>query len=63
MRFEVYVVNEWGHAIGFLEFIRESEDEARAAAYALVKEYPVELWQGPRRIDRFTPDEWRPLEA
>ena len=63
MRFQLYVVNEWGNATSFLELIRDSEEEAREAAAALVDKYPVELWDGPRRIARFTPKEWRPFEA
>ena len=63
MRFQVYVVNEWGNATGFLELIRESEAEAREAAAALVEDYPIELWDGPRRIARFTPPDWRPFES
>jgi hypothetical protein len=58
MRYQVDVVNEWGNATGFLELIRKTEEEAREAAAALLENYPVELWDGPRRIALFTPKDW-----
>ena len=65
MRFQIYTVDEWGNATGFQEIFRDTDEEARevaAAVAAMVQNYPVELWDGPRRIVRFTPEDWRPFE-
>ena len=60
LQFQAYLMDEWGNATGMVELHCATIEQAIERARG--DQYPVELWQGPNRIARFTPDEWRPFE-
>lgn len=50
-----FVMSSEGHAIDLIGLDCKNEEDARERARQLVSDKPVELWDGPRRIARFSP--------
>lgn len=55
MHFQAFVLDEWGNALEMSDLECETLSEAMQRAQRMVKDLPVELWNGPRRAGRFTP--------
>jgi hypothetical protein len=54
--YRAYVLTFEGDAIQAVDLVCATEDDAKRMAEQLV-DAPVELWDGPRRIARFEPDQ------
>jgi hypothetical protein len=57
MRFQIYILDELGNAIQFIELYCANVDAAKERAAQLVDEHAVELWDGPKHIARFGPSD------
>lgn len=53
--YRAFVIGPDGHVIGRTDLHCTSEQEAKERAKQLVDGHAVELWEGPRMIERFEP--------
>ena len=53
--FRAYVLDLDGHVIRRIDLACEKDDDAIERAKQLVDGYPVELWDGARKIAEFEP--------
>lgn len=54
--FRAYEVGQDGRIVRRIDFVCEDEMGARHQARRLIKDIPVELWEGSKLIDRFEPE-------
>lgn len=52
----VYTLGNDGHIIDRQSITCDSDEEAKERAKRLVDGYPVEMWQGARKVARFRPE-------
>ena len=55
--YQAFILSEDGHVVGPpVLLVCENDDEAKAQAQLLAKTNVVSLWEGTRRIARFSPE-------
>jgi hypothetical protein len=63
MRFQAFILDQWGNSLEMKDLQCETVSEALQRAKGMVEGRSVELWEGDRLVERFTPKAWRPFEV
>ena len=53
--YRAFVIGPGGRVVNRIDLLCADEAEARERASRLVEGEAIELWEGPRRIERFEP--------
>jgi hypothetical protein len=54
--YRAYIIGVDGHFIRAVELLCPDDDTAKEYAKQLALAHEVELWQGPRQIEKFRPE-------